>query len=72
MGTAHARADDELVSQGTDVVASRSKIEWQQGQDALRDEVARVSTLLRSIRDPRAFAVGQWNLGEVAMHLSQS
>jgi Mycothiol maleylpyruvate isomerase N-terminal domain/SCP-2 sterol transfer family len=72
MVTAHTRADDELMSQGADVVASGSKIEWQQGQDALRDEVARVTTLLRSIRDSGASAVGQWNLAEVAMHLSQA
>ncbi|MDQ4031651.1 MAG: hypothetical protein M3332_05035 [Actinomycetota bacterium] len=42
------------------------------GEDALRDEVRRVTTLLRSIRDPEAPAVGQWNLAEVAMHLSQA
>jgi hypothetical protein len=54
------------------VVATGSKIEWQQGQDALRDEVAQVTTLLRSIRDPGRHAVGQWNLAEVAMHLSQA
>ncbi|MGH4008892.1 MAG: SCP2 sterol-binding domain-containing protein [Pseudonocardiaceae bacterium] len=30
-----------------------------------------MTTLLRSIQDPGAPAVGQWNLGEVAMHLSQ-
>jgi hypothetical protein len=47
-------------------------IEWQQGQDALRDEVARVTTLLRSIKDPGPPAVGQWNLAEVTMHLSQA
>ncbi|MCA1682060.1 MAG: hypothetical protein LC700_02790 [Actinobacteria bacterium] len=34
--------------------------------------MARVTTLLRSIRDPGAAAVGQWNLAEVAMHLSQA
>lgn len=44
---------------------------WQQGQDALREQVRRVTTLLRSIDDPLPPAVGQWNLGEVAMHLSQ-
>ncbi|MGQ0718449.1 MAG: maleylpyruvate isomerase N-terminal domain-containing protein [Pseudonocardiales bacterium] len=54
------------------MVASRSKVEWQQGQDALRDEVARVTDLLRSIQDPGPHAVGQWNLAEVAMHLSQA
>jgi hypothetical protein len=53
------------------VAASGSTADWQQGQDALRDEVERVTTLLRSIRDPEAPSVGQWNLAEVAMHLSQ-
>ncbi|HVE96037.1 MAG TPA: SCP2 sterol-binding domain-containing protein [Pseudonocardiaceae bacterium] len=51
---------------------SGSEAAWQQSQDALRDEVARVTALLRSIQDPRPHAVGQWNLGEVAMHLSQA
>jgi putative sterol carrier protein len=54
------------------VVARRSKVDWQQGQDALRDEVSRVTALLRSIRDPEAPAVGHWNLAEVAVHLSQA
>ncbi|HEY6424750.1 MAG TPA: SCP2 sterol-binding domain-containing protein [Pseudonocardiaceae bacterium] len=54
------------------MIASGSTVDWQQGQDALRDEVTRVTTLLRSIRDPGPPAVGQWNLAEVAMHLSQA
>ena len=54
------------------MVARRSKVDWQQGQDALRDEVSRVTALLRSIRDPEAPAVGHWNLAEVAVHLSQA
>ncbi|MGH3777544.1 MAG: maleylpyruvate isomerase N-terminal domain-containing protein [Pseudonocardiaceae bacterium] len=54
------------------MVASGQHVQWQQGQDALRDEVARVTALLRSIQDPQPHAVGQWNLGEVAMHLSQA
>lgn len=49
-----------------------SAAEWQQSQDALRDEVRRVTTLMRSISDPGVPAVGQWNLAEVAMHLSQN
>lgn len=53
------------------MVAPATQAAWQQGQDALRDEVQRVTTLLRSIQDPGVPAVGQWNLGEVAMHLSQ-
>src|SRR5437588_3060253 len=50
---------------------SATHTSWQQGQEALREEVRRVATLLRSIEDPLPPAVGQWNLGEVAMHLSQ-
>ncbi len=53
------------------MVASVSATEWQQSQDALRDEVRRVTTLMRSISDPEVAAVGQWTLAEVAMHLSQ-
>jgi uncharacterized protein (TIGR03083 family) len=53
------------------VVAGASQAAWQQGQDALRDEVQRVTAVLRSIQDPGVPAVGRWSLGEVAMHLSQ-
>ncbi|HVE96036.1 MAG TPA: hypothetical protein VNA67_03500 [Pseudonocardiaceae bacterium] len=53
------------------MVATGMKAGWWPGQDALRKEVRRVTTLLRSIQDPRAHAVGQWDVGEVAMHLSQ-
>jgi hypothetical protein len=72
MVSVHIRANEELPSQGADVVASGSRVDWQQGQDALRDEVARVVALLRSIQDPGPHAVGQWNLGEVAAHLSHA
>lgn len=55
------------------MIVSESRLDWQDSQDALRDEVGRVTALLRSIRDPGAApAVGQWNLTEVAMHLSQA
>ena len=60
-----------LRSYGPLMVLDATKTSWQQGQDALRAEVQRVTTLLRSIQDPRPHAVGQWNLGDVAMHLSQ-
>lgn len=46
--------------------------DWRLAVDALADEVARVTALLRSIRDPGAPAVGRWSLAEVAMHLSQA
>jgi hypothetical protein len=54
------------------VGAGATTVDWQQGQDALRDEVRRVTALLRSVGDPAVHAVGQWSLGEVAMHLSQA
>jgi hypothetical protein len=54
------------------MAASVSAAQWQQSQDALRNEVRRVTTLMRSITDPGIPAVGQWNIAEVAMHLSQN
>jgi hypothetical protein len=55
------------------MVAGAARLDWQHSQDALRDEVGRVTALLRSIRDPgTACAVGQWKLTEVALHLSQA
>jgi hypothetical protein len=53
------------------VVIQATVTDWQQSQDALREEVERVTALLRSVRDPAAPAVGQWNISELAMHLSQ-
>jgi hypothetical protein len=47
-------------------------VDWAQAQGALREEVARVVALLRSVRNPTAHAVGSWTLAEVAMHLSQA
>ena len=54
------------------MVASVSAAQWRQSQDALRDEVRRVTTLMRSVSDPVVPAVGGWNIAEVAMHLSQN
>jgi uncharacterized protein (TIGR03083 family) len=54
------------------VVIQATVAAWQQGQTALREEVDRVTSLLRSIQDSRTPAVGQWNVGELAMHLSQA
>lgn len=54
------------------MVASALDASWRQGQDALRDAVRRITALLRSVDDPQAHAVGEWTLGEVAMHLSQA
>jgi uncharacterized protein (TIGR03083 family) len=54
------------------VTTSATQTDWEQTQDALRDEVRRVTALLRSVRDPQAPAVGDWSIAEVAMHLSQA
>lgn len=54
------------------MIASVSAAQWQQSQDALRDEVRRLTTLMRSITDPTIPAVDGWNIAEVAMHLSQN
>jgi uncharacterized protein (TIGR03083 family) len=54
------------------MVANVSAAQWQRNQDALRDEVQRVTTLMRSISDPGIPAVGQWDIADVAMHLSQN
>ena len=54
------------------MVVSASNVDWQHCQEVLRDEVGRVTALLRSIRDPGAApVVGDWGLAEVALHLSQ-
>jgi hypothetical protein len=54
------------------MAAGATQASWQQGQDALREVVGQVTALLRSIEEPGPHAVGDWNLGEVAMHLSQA
>jgi hypothetical protein len=54
------------------VASSAIQTDWQRGQAALRQEVCRVTTLLRSIEDPLIPALGQWNLAEVAVHLSHA
>jgi len=54
------------------MIVNVSTAQWQQSQSALRDEVRRVTTLMRSITDPRTPAVDGWNIAEVAMHLSQN
>lgn len=48
------------------------EVDWSAARQALRHEVSRVTSLLREVRDPHAPAVGEWNLSEVAMHLSQA
>lgn len=54
------------------MVTHPARRDWQHSHDVLREEVQRVTTLLRSIRAPKHDpVVGGWELTEVAMHLSQ-
>ncbi|MGI8983265.1 MAG: maleylpyruvate isomerase N-terminal domain-containing protein [Acidimicrobiales bacterium] len=46
-------------------------VDWSRTLVALREEEARVAALVRSIRNPGAHAVGDWTVGDVAMHLTQ-
>jgi len=48
------------------------QVNWSQVRAALRDVVPRVTDLLRSADDPVAAALGEWNVAEVATHLSQA
>ena len=41
-------------------------------RDALASVVPRLTALIRSIRDPGAHAVGEWNAGDVALHLAHA
>lgn len=52
-------------------MASAYAVDWSEAKAALRTEVSRVVALLRSVDDVHGYAVGDWNLGGVAMHLSQ-
>jgi uncharacterized protein (TIGR03083 family) len=47
-------------------------IDWVQAQEAVRRASARVTAMLRTVRDPDAPAVGGWNLTEVTAHLSHT
>ncbi|MGI8686199.1 MAG: SCP2 sterol-binding domain-containing protein [Acidimicrobiales bacterium] len=47
-------------------------VDWSEALAALRTEVSRVVALLRSVDDTQGHAVGDWDLGGVAMHLSQA
>ena len=45
--------------------------EWVGARTALGEAVDRVTELLRSVTDTSPRALGDWNIGELAMHLSQ-
>lgn len=43
-----------------------------EAHEALSDQVARVTSLLRSARNPEARTIGDWNLAETAVHLNHA
>ena len=52
-------------------MAESTTVDWPRAQQALRDEVQRVTALLRSAPRPTGDALGVWDGADVAMHLSQ-
>lgn len=48
------------------------QVDWIQARAALNDVVPRFTDLLRSVDDPVIAALGEWNVAEVATHLSQA
>ena len=51
-------------------MVARARVDWTRALAALETEVGRAAALLRSVPDPAAPAVGQWNVAEVAAHLA--
>ena len=49
-----------------------ASLRWASAQEMLKDAVSLVTAMLRTIPDPTPTAVGQWSLGDVALHLSQA
>lgn len=47
-------------------------VRWADALDALREEVARTTALLRTVRDPAAPALGEWDVAELAAHLTHA
>lgn len=56
------------------MAGSAIAVDWPKAEEALRAEVTRVLTLLRSLPQEgvTAPAIGDWDMGDVTMHLSQA
>jgi len=46
-------------------------VDWEQARSAVAAIAPRVTDVLRSVRDPEAPALGEWNVAELATHLTQ-
>jgi len=47
-----------------------AEVDWPAARTALAEAATQVGELLRSVRDPTAPALGEWNLSELAVHLA--
>lgn len=50
--------------------AGLAPIDWRAAQEAVQGASKRVTAVLRTVRHPEADALGEWNLTDVAAHLS--
>lgn len=48
------------------------EVDWLQARIALEEASTQVGALLRSVRDPQVPALGEWNVAELATHLSHA
>lgn len=53
-------------------MAYESGVEPAAAREALAGVVPRLTSLIRSVRNPDAHAVGEWNAGQVAVHLAHA
>jgi len=53
-------------------VTNIGEVDWPAARQALAEAARSVAELLRSVRNPQAPALGEWNLAELAVHLSHA
>ncbi|MDQ3641125.1 MAG: maleylpyruvate isomerase family mycothiol-dependent enzyme [Actinomycetota bacterium] len=51
-------------------MTAATTVDWAAAQRAVAEAGPRLTSLLRSVRKPEAPALGEWNLGQVAVHVS--
>ncbi len=52
------------------MTATLAPVDWRAAQEAVRGAGSRVTALLRRVRHPDAPAIGEWDITDVAAHLS--
>ncbi|HEV2760014.1 MAG TPA: hypothetical protein VGV86_10655, partial [Acidimicrobiales bacterium] len=51
-------------------MTATTTVDWAAAQRAVAEAGPRLTAMLRSVRKPDAPALGEWNLGQVAVHVS--